>query len=603
MLIISRHLQYLLAVLFALVVFATIGLLLLRAAWPGVRAEKRHQMLLAPGIGMATVTLATTMVSRYEIGISARLTWSVIAGITFVAGAVAWRRRDRSVLSVAAPVDSGTWWRSVWWLPMGSLVGLVPYAQLFLKDLIPAGYLTSATWTNNDLGAYLLTSTNVQYAGIGNAGLVAGIDVGKWARFDHPAAHVLFSTISGIFGTEPHKVGIVYMAIAIAVLWCASIVVVENLSYRRLSASRALLLAVAVINVGIVSTVANFFVSQVVTIAYLIVIFGVTCIAMKGSMGTGFPIVLAPIALASFLTSPEVTVPLAPLLVIVCVLHTKAWRDPRQLAVTSAVFVACIALVAAVRWEMISSQFEVVARNAGFAEAGWKSNFFSFAMLGGFVPTQFGGPFAKSVHVLDVLILAVLIGWLIRRVIAGTSGAGIPFGVSALAAMLVVGAARWGTDAYRTWKMVVTCSPFFVLLLLALAWKSGTGASRADSVSVAVCLIVIGASFAWTGEIWKSAGPSSYVNSDLASLATTPEARRQTELNIYVAPYFETMAAASVAGDRTLMASPSYFLPFGQPLRPGCTLTTKQNLANLKDVGPVIARRGNYLLVGTPRCK
>lgn len=603
MTLLARHLQYPIAASLAVLVFAVVGQGVVRAVGLGHGATKRHLLLLSPGIGMATTALVATVVSRFEIGVSATVTWIVVAGIVLVTRSIS-LVRNRLGRVVSVPVPSGDhWWRTAAWFPVVSSVGLVPYAQLFLRDLIPAGYLTSATWTNNDLGAYLLTSSNVVRAGIGDAGLVAGINIGDWARFDHPAAHVLFSVIAGIFGTEPHKVGIIYMTTAVATLLCASVVVVEKLADRQLSPGRWMVLTVAVLNVAIVGTIANFFVSQMVTLAYVTVIFGVAVVALEGEIDPRSSIVVGIVCLASFLTSPEITLPLVPLLLVVSLLHTGRWRTPRDLVPATAVFFGVVAVFALVRWELLSSQFEVVSRNAGFAEAGWKSNFFSIAMLGGLVPGQYGGPFGTTVSLLDTLLLVTLVLWITRRIVSRTSGGGIPFGVSALGLMLIIGAARWGHDAYRTWKMIVTCVPLFVVLLMALAWRGVRGSSRAEALSIATSLLVIGATFSWSAEVWQSAGPSNYVNSNLASLATTPEARRQTRLNISVAPYFETMAAASIVGNGVLMSSPSYFLPFGQPPKPGCTLTNIETLENLKDAGPVIARRGRYVLVGTPRCE
>lgn len=599
----ARNLQYPVAVAIAIGVFAIVGLAVMRAVDMRTTMSPRHRLYLAPGVGMASVTLVATVISRYKVGISASVTWLVIFGVTVTCGGFAALTRRRR-----PPVDDNhgaVGWSASGlgsWLASASVVGFGPYVQLFLRDLIPAGYMTSATWTNNDLGVYLLGAANVQKAGIANAGLMAGVDMGEYARFDHPATHVLFSVVSGIFRTAPHKVGIVFMATAIGVLWSASVVVIEKLTERQLSSGRALLLSVMILNVGVAATVGNFFISQLVSIAYMMVVFGVVAAMLHDRINPWVAIVVAVVVLTGFVTSPEITVPFTPIVVLVCLLHARAWRNMRQTAIAIAVFILSVGVFAAFRYELLSSQFEVLTRTAGFAEAGWRSNFLSLVTLGGLAPGQYGGPYTTTVRSLDAVILVLGILWIGRRFLTRTSGLGVPAGILVTGLMPIVAASRWGVDAYRTWKLVVTCTPFFVLLVLALAWRRHPRSSRGESISIVACLVVLGASFSWTSGVWRDAGPTSYINSNLASLAATPEARRQVALNISVAPYFETMGAASLVGNGAVMASPSYFLPNGQPLVSACTLTTLQNLATLKKHGPVIAQRGNYVLVGTPRC-
>jgi hypothetical protein len=62
------------------------------------------------------------------------------------------------------------------------------------------------------------------------------------------------------------------------------------------------------------------------------------------------------------------------------------------------------------------------------------------------------------------------------------------------------------------------------------------------------------------------------------------------------------MAASVMSGVPSSMSSSSYPFFTGQDPVFACTLATEATLATLKDPGPIIARRGRYVLVGTPVC-
>lgn len=594
--------EYVVAVVLVLALLSVAGLLLIRASRLDRRLATRHQVLIAPGVGMAAVMVGATVISRLEVGISTRVAWAVLLGICALALIVMTTAR-RFVPSREEPLGEGRRMiEIIRWYPFAAIVGLIPYLQLFLRDVVPRGYGTSATWTNNDLGAYLLFASNVRRNGVGDAGLLGDINLGKWVKFDHPGVHPLFAAVSGLLGREPHQMGIVYMAVALAVLVCSSIVVVETMSERALSASHVAALCAVVVNVGIVSAVANFFVAQILSVALVVTILGLAVAASRSRSLVGLAVMVALLAVACFITSPEISVSLVPIVVVVAALHGSWWRNLRGVGLGALTFGIGLGVFALVEHDLVSGQVDVL-RRVSSAVAGWSANFLSLLMLGGLVPDQYSGPFTPTVRAIDALLVVGLVLWVVVRVVRRTSGVAIPAGLAMLGLLVLVGLQRWGSDGYQMWKLVVTCVPFFVVLVLALAWRDQNARPGARSLSIVVSLVVVGSTFAWSSKVWSGAGETSYLNSNLVSLARSPEAQRQDTLNIVVAPFFETMAAGSIVGTGVYMSSPTYFFGNGQPMRKGCTLTTKDRLAAIGNTGPVIATRGNYVLVGTPACE
>lgn len=597
--------EYLLVVLVGLAIFAVVGHLLIATIGPTTIIQSRTRVLLAPGVGMAATVLVATIVSRYGIGITSGVTWVIIGGFVLVGGSVAVLRRLAGRGASPSPTGDGPGTsarQSLGWLIVAPLVGLAPYFQLFLRSDSPARHLTSATWTNNDLGAYLMLASNVRLAGTRDAGLLTGFDLGRAASFDHPGTQVLFAFVSGMFRTLPHRVGIVTIAIALGAMWCATVATVELLTDRTLSMSRSLVLSAVIVNVAIVSVTANFFLSQIVSLMYVFVLFGLLVAAMRAGPEWRTAIVAAIVFLACYVSSPEIALPMGALIASVTLVEARAWRSTLRWLAAAATFAATVVVFALVRYELFASQFEVITRNAGHVEAGWKSNFSSVMMLAGLAPNQFGGPFGRVVTLMDVGILVVIGIWMLRHLVTRRTNPGIFLGVALVGTLLVVASLRWGFDGYRTWKLVATCTPIVFVLLFTLAWSGHRDNARTARIAHAAGLVVVGATIAWSASVWAGWSPSRYVEPSLMELAATPEVARQRGVNIDVGPYFETMAAAVLVGDGAQMISPSYYWPFGQPPKGTCTLTTRKKAEEMKEKGPIVASRGAYVLVGTPRC-
>jgi hypothetical protein len=165
--------------------------------------------------------------------------------------------------------------------------------------------------------------------------------------------------------------------------------------------------------------------------------------------------------------------------------------------------------------------------------------------------------------------------------------------------LVAIATQKWGTDGYQAWKLITALTPFFMLVLLSLLLV--TRNYEKSVFAIAVAMFTVGATFSWSGAIWKDGQPSGYIGQDLAQILNLEKTSTQTGLNVFLAPFFETMAASVISGAPTRLVSPTYTQQ-GQPILYRCTITTTDKLPFLPDHGPIAAQRGQYILVGTPVC-
>jgi urea transporter len=175
----------------------------------------------------------------------------------------------------------------------------------------------------------------------------------------------------------------------------------------------------------------------------------------------------------------------------------------------------------------------------------------------------------------------------------------VSLSIVSLCCLVAVGVQKWGIDGYQTWKLITTFTPFFMIMFL-IALLSITSKGAPGSW-ILLSLITVGATYSWSGSIWMDQ-QSSYLSQDLAQITRTAEIKRQEGVNVLIEPFFETMAASVMSGVPSSMSSSSYPFFTGQDPEFACTLATEATLATLKNPGPIIARRGRYVLVGTPVC-
>lgn len=589
-------LQYGTAIVFVLGIFSFVGKSCL-SLFQITRNLGQNQKLdlLAPSIGAAAISLPLVYVAQRGVAISNFVVWLVIVLLGLPLAV-------RKILSTKQRIDLTSRITSnirLWSIyPLAAAAGLVPYMQLLVKPGFPAGFGTSATWTNNDLGVYIQMATNVGKSGVRDAGLVTGWNAGLQASFDHPSAHSFFVAVARILNREPYQVGIVLMATIVAIIFLASTFVVQNLSKSQ---HHSILLAsgLVVINPPLVAAVTNFFYPQLFSISIVIGYLGLAIVVCRNRQSTWGPGLLAFLTTAVLLVSVEIAAVLIPLvtLFVFAMSPRNLWKNI-FLKITGSHLVI-LSLLYLLNRELLQSQIDVLFKLSGSGVAGWKSNFVSPSMIFGLTPNQFAGPYSSGTRLLDAFIFFAIVAICVTKVYQERKNSLLVLSLSTLIGLTAFAIRKWGVDGYQTWKLITSLTPFFMLLFISLLLKAR--GKEKSIVAVAVAMFTVGATFNWTGSIWKDGEVSSYLNQHLAEILRLKKTSTQTGLNVLLAPYFETMAASVISGAPSRLSSPNYFNG-GEPIYYRCTVTTEDKLSLLPGHGPIVAKKGPYILVGTPEC-
>lgn len=552
-------------------------------------------LLVSPIVGIACFTVPLTIVASREVGISSHVVWITFALLVAPPILKCLICHEFSEL-VALSRHLAS---KAHYLILGVLVGFIPYLMLFSSTGFPIGFGTSATWTNNDLGAYIQMATNVSETGIGDAGLTTGWNAGYQASFDHPGAHALFAAFARLLHREPYQIGIVLMATIIATLFLGGIAAVGRITQKKSSVGLAIALLVVVTNPPMMAAVANFFFPQITSIS-IAMTFGVIFLGLRSSRESiGGYFLLGLLTATTWLISIEIAAVMMTLISFFVLAQNASTSKLTSLLRVFFGHIGVFAVLALVKYKLLKSQFDVMTQMSASGVAGWKSNFASPSMLLGFIPNQFGGPYSNGTRFWDLLLGIALIGLIAYALSRKLAKLNVGVGIFVLFLICLVAIQKWGIDAYQTWKLITTFTPFFFVLLAVLLCSIQI---KENVVAWAFLpLLTVGATFSWSGSIWKDSS-ASYLSRELAQITHTSEIDRQDGLNVVLNPFFETMAASVMSGVPTRMSSPSYYYFNGQEILYRCTLTTEEKLASLSKHGPVIAQRGKYVLVGTPRC-
>jgi hypothetical protein len=592
----TGYIQYFGAVFYLLTIFSLIGFSSLVIVRSHQKISAVELLLLAPVVGVSILTVPMTILASYEIGISSIWVWSFIACVVSVALVTTFVKREYGQVR-SSLIQAGK--RLHFW-GIGIVVGFIPYFALMMQSGFPMGFGTSATWVNNDLGAYIQVATNIGLSGVADAGLVNGWNAGFQASFDHPGSHALFASISRLLHREPYQVGIVLIATIMTVMFLSSIAVIGRLAKREVSPPLMIAAMFVVINPPLIAAVSNFFFPHLASICLSIGFLALLLIFNETEASRGGFLILGCLTTATMLISVEISLVMMSL-VSLFVLSRKTAISRSSLIIRLIVgHLSVLGIGLALQFSLFKSQFDVMTRISDAGVVGWRSNFVSPSMLFGLVPTQFGGPYSAGVRFWDLLFVLGLLVLLAILTYKKKIDLTISLSIFVLCCFVTVGVQKWGVDGYQTWKLVTTFTPFFMIMLLIILLLLTTSA-RTSGPWLLIPLITVGATFSWSGLIWKDP-VSSYVTRDLAQITQSVEIRRQTAVNVLIEPYFKTMAASVMSGVPSRMASPTYQFVEGQELLYRCTLATDETLKTIENHGPIVARRGQYVLVGTPTC-
>ena len=571
---------------------------------------REHQSLLPvflkPVVGTGVLTITSVLAARSGWALSTGLVRSSVAIFVVLSLVlVALRSRRRSNSSWGG-IDLSHLRKTASSYGIASALGLLPFHFLMRKDFFSAGFGTSATWTNNDLGAYLQMATNATLAGFRDAGQIDGWNAGLAASFDHPGAMTLLASTSSLFDRQPFQVGIVVLASIAATGILAASLAIESLANRQSSMSALTLIvgSIVLLNPVFIGAVANFFLAQVISVVLMI-----GCFAILNSQLVSQRLISAPLAAvaiaSTMLTSIEISIFLAPLVVIFAYVMRPGGTFTRFNVYYLGAVVFATLLLTLVNFGTFHSQFDVVRRSTGSAVAGWTSYLLSPQFMLGLAPTEMGSRLSGLSQDLDVVAWFVIFMLLSIFVKSKSVTPQVVVGFVLSVALVIIAVLKWGADGYQTWKLLTSVGPFMMIALL--AGLSSFGSSRSVSMYAHglfhyVPVFVLGATFGWSAWLWNNATDTSIVSRDLSSISRSEEVRRQRSLNVLLSPFFETMAASSMMGRPVWMMSPSYQFPGGNAAKHSCTLTTQEQLESLGSRGKIVSTRGKYVLVGTPSC-
>lgn len=589
-------LQYVIAVAMLLVITGVVGLSIISMFNTKSSVTSTEFFLLSPVLGLSTISILSVFFASHGFGINSKLMWVIVILIVtsallhqkWLVGRIRFSSGENSALSIS------------FYVICAATVGLAPYLQLFINSRFPSGFGTSASWTNNDLGAYIQMATNIVKSGHGDAGFIDGWNAGFQASFDHPAAQSLYASLSRVLFREPFQMGIVVMATVLSSLLLSAIVVSRKLVRGAPAKIVMSGLAFVVINPALVAATANFFFAQILAVSLTMGVFayGLVLVQEEHSIGAYIPLTILSIAVV--FTSIEISVVMVPLVLLFSLMTAPIKILTQQVIKLSITHLVSFAVATVLLFEILKSQINVLRRTTVGGVAGWTSNYTSITALVGMAPTQLGGPYSQGVRTLDFLIIGSFLIVVLRLIknqkinlIALTS-------LIFLGLLLVLAFAKWGATGYQTWKLISTVFPFFGVLI----WSINGSRERSAQLGTrgVISLLMIGATLSWSGFIWKDAQLSSFINPDVAEVALSEAAHRQDGVNILLTPFFETMAVSAITGVRSSLSSPTYQFSSGQGLKYGCTITTVDRVSSIINAGPIVHKRGNYVLVGSPKC-
>lgn len=589
--------EYGAAVTILLIIFSTIGNSVLALFGLNKNSDTTNLWLVTPVVGASITSLPLVILAQREIAISSRNVWVLI--VFFLSPSIyvlVAQLRSRSLWESIQTID----WQRVIYFPIAAIVGLVPYLQLMVQPAFPLGFGTSATWQNNDLGAYIQMATNVGKSGIKDAGLINGWNAGLQASFDHPSAHSFFAAVARILNCQPFQIGIVLMATVLAMMLLAAVSVINQISH---SAKRNSILigSLVVINPPVVAALCNFFYPQLFSISIVIGYLGIALTIFRERQTFLGLLLLSLVTLSVSLISVEISVIMIPLVAVLALAinHDVSWK--LIAAKVSTVQLCVYGVFFIFERDLFSSQFEVLTKISSSGVAGWNSNFVSPSMIFGFTPNQYSGPYSGGTRFFDALILIALLVVCIWKTLQNRNNIVLSSSIFLLIGIVCVAVSRWGIDGYQTWKLITSLTPLFMLLVMSILLV--TKNFEKSVAAVAISMLSVGATFSWTGFVWNDAQTSSYINADVIAVTHSEIAKRQSGINILLAPYFETMAASVMSGVPSDLSSPTYQFTSGQELKFDCTLTTVDKISTLKNPGAIVRQQGKYLLIGTPKCR
>lgn len=610
--------KYPAATLALVVVYAILGLptyALLRSRLP------RWCLLLTPMFGIGW---AIFLVSWY-----ARLGWELpmwlADALVLVAGAISFAWLWRSGFLAAGMRALRSDWRAAahdaWGVAFPWIVGLAAVTAFMLpvisSPFATPGFLTSFTFGNADIGAYIGEATNVQRAGFDDAGLYYGWNAGSnpstfSADQDHTGANALLAYSGSVLGQDVWKIAQIVLMLMCATLLVAAVTLVRWFLPQRPRVALAVgTLASTTFMVWYLA--GNYFLAQIITLALIMTQLSLVIALRDRPFDWRLLSGLALMAAATWLTSPELQTIfflLAGGVILADYVSSLVVRAPgalgRLVRLSAGVGISVIA-AGLITWPFMEA---TIARSKRVYDyqggVGWALDPHNNVLILLGYPEQIGsrtdlGTIALALA--GIAFLAAVVRAFVRRDRIGIAAAIFCF---VLAGGAIFGAHRWGWAGYQGWKLIMTLAvPFiaFVGVLLTRIFDD----DRKRPAFVVACAAIVAVNVLVGSRMWDSIRGSEQtmryasMSSDLATFLGDRRVQDQRRLNIYIPSLFGTMIAPAMYEQKAAMSSPSYFTNAKAGESPyACSLVDATMYK--KRMGTVAYANHGYLLVNTPRC-
>lgn len=599
-------------------VFAILGaptFMLLRRRMPA------WAVVLTPMFGIAWAVFLVSWYAKLGVALPTWLTRSAV--VIALAGTLAWTWRTGALAAARERVrtDVRGAARAAWAVALPWVVGLAAVTA-FMVPVITSpfatpGFLTSYTFSNADIGAYIAQATNLQMAGFDNAELFYGWNAGSdpstfSADQDHTGANALLATSASILGTDVWKIAQIVLMLMCAALVAAAVTLVRWFMPTRPRVALAIgTLASTTFMVWYLA--GNYFLAQVAVLGLIMGQLSMVLALRERPFDWRLLGGLTLLVSATWLTSPELQTIfflMAGGLILaefVASLLDRTSGAVGQLVRSSASVAIAVVAAGVSVWPFMEA---TIARSRRVYDyqggVGWALDMHNNVLIFLGYPDAIGsrsdlGTIALAAA--GIAFLAAAVWVLVRRDRTGMIAAVFCL---VLAGGAIFGASRWGWTGYQGWKLVLTLAVPFVAFAGILLTRVFDDDRRRQTLVVA-CAALVAVNVLAGARMWDSIRGSeqamrySTLSSDLATFLDDPRVQAQKRLNIYIPSLFGTMIAPAMYEQKAAMSSPSYYTNAQAGESPyACSLV--DNTLYKKRMGKVVYANHGYLLVATPKC-
>jgi hypothetical protein len=447
------------------------------------------------------------------------------------------------------------------------------------SSVLSLPYITTATTGNNDAVSYVVSAQHLADHGFDAPGPVAGRDLGQGARQEAFSSYALIGSFGAVTTLGAWKVANTALFAMVALATYTLALTVDALMARRRWLFSSLVAGSATATFFFVYVQVRWFFGQLVAMAVAPLI-AVAALRLRSATRRSemvAPVVVA-VAVSLILMShyAHMAIPASSIFAVAALATAfsaaSTWRTSLRATIrVGEILAGCFVLA----WVLVPAWLINgirLAQHFDTVDAGWKLPGFVPVELLGFIRTETPRPSASrwiwSAAVIGIFILGA---WSLRKREAVISRFGAAVVVLILASYGAV-LLREGAPSYQQWKWITFFQPVFVAVIVAtvaLALERLLSRIRWNVVAPATALV-----FGLVVSTNAGAAPATglrdrrqllYASVDHWLLSQSPDLRSLSEVNVNVAPFWDTMWAVYFLRDKTLyLQQPSYY-PLSKP--------------------------------------